>query len=163
MSNEHIQRPLLVEIGGETFTFKPLNVSDITGPVTDYFKMQPVAELIAQKDAFDEQVYDELMKQTKEEASKIEVGTAAFNEQLTKMKNLYYMFWLSMRKTHPQIKKKEFDEMVLNDHDAAKTLLENLGRIIAIADSEPKAETNSDEEGSRVHQEGAKKKTPLTI
>lgn len=161
MSNDQIARPLLVEIKGETYEFSPLTVSDITGMVTDYLKMSPVADLIRQKDAFEPEVYGVLLEEAKKKGEKIELGTSSFNEELVKMKNLFYMFWVSLRKKHPKITKKVFDEMILDDKEAAKVLLENLGRIISIADSEPK-DDEPKEESTREVVEGTKKKTAHT-
>lgn len=157
MSNEHIARNLLVEIKGETFEFTPLNLADITGPVTDYLKLEPVASLLKQRDAFDEDVFEELLSDTKEKAEGIELGTSAFSNNLVKPKNLFYMFWLSLRKKHPQIKKNEFDKIIQEDTEAAKTLLENLNRILAFVETTPKDE-QKEEEGTRIDN-GTKKKT----
>ena len=160
MSNEQIAKPLLIEIGGDDYEFTPLKIKDITGPVTDYFQMNIVAELMRQKDAFEPEIYDQLMKEVKEEAKEIQLGTTRFAEELVKPKNLFYMFWLSLRKKHPEVKKAQFDEMIQADEAAATILLENLGRIIAIYDSTPTEDADEEvkEEGTRTKKKGTKKK-----
>lgn len=162
MSNEQIAKPILIEIEGDHYEFTPLNISDITGPVTDYLKLAPVASLMKQRDALDPEIYDEMLSDVKEESSKIELGTTVFSNEIGKPKNLFYMFWLSLRKKHPTIKKSEFDKMILANPEAAVTLVENLSRIIAIADSTPVDETETEEEDTRKKVEGTKKKIALS-
>lgn len=161
MSNDQIAKPLIVEILGEHYEFTPLKIADITGPVTDYFQTAPIASLLAQRDAFEPEVFEEMLAEVKRESKGIEIGTQKFSDELNKPRNLFYMFWLSLRKKHPQIKKKEFDDMVQKDVDAVKVLLENLSRIIAIVDSEPK-EGEEKQEGTREGSGTKKKIDPST-
>jgi hypothetical protein len=155
MANDQIAKPLIVEIEGDHYEFTPLKLPDISGPVTDYFKLEPVAALLKQRDAFDAEVFGELMSEVKDGVKGIELGTVAFNEELVKPKNLVYMFWLSIRKKHPEMKKKAFEDMLLKDEDAARTLFGSISRIIALSDSSPKRE----DAPTRKDTEGAKKKT----
>ena len=158
MSNEQISKPLIVEINDDHYEFTPLKLSDMVGPVNDYFKMAPVAKLLAQRDAFEPEIFEEMMVTVKAEADKIELGTSAFSNEIGKPKNLFYMFWLSLRKKHPNIKKAEFDEMIQEDLNAASLLLDNIGRIIAISESKP-IEEDDKEESTRQVVDGTKKKT----
>lgn len=155
MSNDQVAKPLIVEIEGEHYEFTPLKVSDIVGPVTDYMKMSPIAALLKQRDAFEPEIFEELMIKAQEESKSVELGTESFSDNVFKPKNVVYIFWLSLRKKHPEIKKIEFDKLLQDNGELIKTLYENFDRIIAFSESQPKDEDSPTREKSG----GAKKKT----
>lgn len=138
MSNEHIASSFLVDIDGESYEFVPLKLKDIIGSVTDYLRMQPVAALLKQRDAFEAEVFEEMLDSAKKEAREIEFGTRRFNEEAFKASNIVYMLWLSLRKTHTEIKFPEFQKLLLSNSESFSHLIENLERVIVISDSTPR-------------------------
>lgn len=136
--NDQISRPLLCHVGEEVYEFVPLDISDIMGPATDYLKMAPVAELLAQRDAFDPVIFEEMLLIKKRECKAIELGTELFSSELFKPKNIVYLCWLSLRKKRPAIKKSEFEKLLQANPDMLKMLFENIVRILALPSSNPK-------------------------
>ena len=157
MSNEQVASPFIVVIDGEDYEFVPLKLVDIVGTATDYLQLQPVAALLKQRDAFEPQVFEEMLVSKKQEVKAIEFGTQRFNEELFKPRNIVYLLWLSLRKKHPEIKFPAFEHMLQHNADAFEMLFDNLNRIIVMSDSEPKEEDSPTRKEGEGKDEGKKR------
>lgn len=158
--NDHVARPVLQELDGNSFEFHPLNVSDITGPLTDYMQMLETKKVMAQRDALDPETFEYLLNEAKAKASKIKYGATEWSEAIQTLPVLAYTFWLSLRKGDKGVKLADFEQMLINDEEGFQALADNTLRIMGMPEEEAVEDTkNSKEETTGPKKERSKKST----
>lgn len=111
----HVAAPVPLELNGKTYLLTPLTVADLR-ELERFLQEDAINSVKGTLEGLSVELALGLLEKAHEEKLRRRIGTASFDAASQSFNGISYMFWLGLRKKHPEIDRETTMEMMTADN-----------------------------------------------